>query len=295
MVRPRRSARRSTCRGGLGRRRRPRHAPPRRARTWSSTRWTPCPTAATLTISARSTSPAAWNWRSPTADRGCPRQVIPRVFEPFFTTKQNGTGLGLAIVARIAEVHGGQVADGRQLLRRGGGRPSPSAFRNRPPPGNQLGRPHDGRRPKRKPRRSAPAACWWSTITARPASRWPTSSARPGHRVACCSSASEALQVLQQERYDCIITDLKMPGMNGLEFIVQFAAAPLRRADRHGHRPCLGPLRGRGDAARGLRLHRKTLRRRPDRAAGGPGHSPRAIVEAARGREPSRRCPSRRR
>ncbi len=42
-----------------------------------------------------------------------------------------------------------------------------------------------------------------------------------GHRVACCSSASEALHVLQEERYDCVITDLKMPGMNGLEFIVQ--------------------------------------------------------------------------
>jgi DNA-binding NtrC family response regulator len=42
-----------------------------------------------------------------------------------------------------------------------------------------------------------------------------------GHRVACCSSASEALQVIQQESYDCIITDLKMPGMNGLEFVAQ--------------------------------------------------------------------------
>ena len=42
-----------------------------------------------------------------------------------------------------------------------------------------------------------------------------------GHRVACCSSASEALQVIQQESYDCIVTDLKMPGMSGLEFIVQ--------------------------------------------------------------------------
>jgi len=42
-----------------------------------------------------------------------------------------------------------------------------------------------------------------------------------GHRVQCCSSAPEALQVLQQQTYDCIVTDLKMPGMNGLEFIVQ--------------------------------------------------------------------------
>ncbi|MBN2477092.1 MAG: sigma-54-dependent Fis family transcriptional regulator [Pirellulales bacterium] len=44
---------------------------------------------------------------------------------------------------------------------------------------------------------------------------------RSGHRVACCSSAAEALQVLQQEDYDCIVTDLKMPGMSGIEFIIQ--------------------------------------------------------------------------
>ena len=42
-----------------------------------------------------------------------------------------------------------------------------------------------------------------------------------GHRVKCCSSAPEALQVLERESYDCIVTDLKMPGMNGVEFIIQ--------------------------------------------------------------------------
>jgi DNA-binding NtrC family response regulator len=42
-----------------------------------------------------------------------------------------------------------------------------------------------------------------------------------GHQVACCSSAAEALQVLQSAAFDCIVTDLKMPGMNGLELIVQ--------------------------------------------------------------------------
>jgi len=41
-----------------------------------------------------------------------------------------------------------------------------------------------------------------------------------GHQVACCSSAHEALQVLQQESFDCIVTDLRMPGMSGLEFII---------------------------------------------------------------------------
>ncbi|NLX96058.1 MAG: sigma-54-dependent Fis family transcriptional regulator [Rhodopirellula sp.] len=42
-----------------------------------------------------------------------------------------------------------------------------------------------------------------------------------GHCVDCCSSAAEALQVVRRETFDCIVTDLKMPGMSGIEFIVQ--------------------------------------------------------------------------
>ena len=42
-----------------------------------------------------------------------------------------------------------------------------------------------------------------------------------GHEVRCCSSAVEGLQLLAREVFDCTVTDLNMPGMNGLEFIVQ--------------------------------------------------------------------------
>ena len=42
-----------------------------------------------------------------------------------------------------------------------------------------------------------------------------------GHHVDCLSNASEALQTLTGESYDVVITDLKMPGMTGLEFIRQ--------------------------------------------------------------------------
>jgi len=42
-----------------------------------------------------------------------------------------------------------------------------------------------------------------------------------GHDVQCCSSAVEALSVLLQNEFDVIITDLRMPGMNGLEFICE--------------------------------------------------------------------------
>jgi len=43
---------------------------------------------------------------------------------------------------------------------------------------------------------------------------------RAGHRVDCCSSAAEALQAVERESFDCLVTDLKMPGMNGVELIV---------------------------------------------------------------------------
>ena len=44
---------------------------------------------------------------------------------------------------------------------------------------------------------------------------------RAGHRVDCCSSAAEALRAVEEESFDCIVSDLKMPGMNGVELIVQ--------------------------------------------------------------------------
>jgi len=44
---------------------------------------------------------------------------------------------------------------------------------------------------------------------------------RADHHVTCCSSAAEALNFIQKESCDCIVTDLKMPGLNGLEFIIQ--------------------------------------------------------------------------
>jgi DNA-binding NtrC family response regulator len=42
-----------------------------------------------------------------------------------------------------------------------------------------------------------------------------------GHHVQCCTCAAEALQVLQTVHFDCIVTDMKMPGMTGIELIIQ--------------------------------------------------------------------------
>ncbi len=42
-----------------------------------------------------------------------------------------------------------------------------------------------------------------------------------GHEVDSCTSAAEALNTIRGKVFDCIVTDLKMPGMTGVEFIVQ--------------------------------------------------------------------------
>lgn len=42
-----------------------------------------------------------------------------------------------------------------------------------------------------------------------------------GYVVQCCSSAVEALKRQDRETYDVVVTDLKMPGMTGLEFLAE--------------------------------------------------------------------------
>ena len=47
-----------------------------------------------------------------------------------------------------------------------------------------------------------------------------------GYHVDCVASAPEALQLLESESYDVMITDLQMPGMNGVEFIRKLETRP---------------------------------------------------------------------
>ena len=40
-----------------------------------------------------------------------------------------------------------------------------------------------------------------------------------GYQVTLASSASEALEKLEQDKYDLMLSDVKMPGMNGFELL----------------------------------------------------------------------------
>jgi len=53
---------------------------------------------------------------------------------------------------------------------------------------------------------------------------------RHGHSVTVSSDASQALGALQHERFDFLVSDVRMPGMSGIELAAQ--AAQLERAPR---------------------------------------------------------------
>ena len=47
------------------------------------------------------------------------------------------------------------------------------------------------------------------------------------YEVASCASAIEALAKLAATKFDIVVTDLQMPGMNGLDFIREIERRPL--------------------------------------------------------------------
>jgi CheY-like chemotaxis protein len=139
---------------------------------------------------------------------GIPAHLRARIFEPFFTTKPMGvgTGVGLAVSLGIVEAHGGSLAV--DCPAEGG-----SVFTV-----------------------TLPCACF-ETVDADPAPYTEPSARQrsilivddeaeiretlseiligPRQRVVTASSGREALERMAVERYDAILTDIRMPDLDG--------------------------------------------------------------------------------
>jgi two-component system NtrC family sensor kinase len=150
---------------------------------------------------------------------GIPPEIQRRIFDPFFTTKDagEGTGLGLTICYGIIEEHGGRIWT-----------------ENRPEGGAIFHIELPVTAPEEQ---EAPAD---AADTGQPVS--PPVSARrvlvvddeisirqllfeilslDQHSVALASSGVEAADLVEREGFDVIITDMKMPGMDGASFYRQ--------------------------------------------------------------------------
>jgi signal transduction histidine kinase/CheY-like chemotaxis protein len=140
-----------------------------------------------------------------------------RIFDPFFTTKDpgEGTGLGLTISYNIIEEHGGRI-----WVESEPGRGSTFVI--------QLPIEH-GAAPARPPEQEPEAAVTPRSILVvddeESIQRLLGSILElDGHQVETARNGVEALEALKRHRYDVVITDIKMPDMDGRELYDRLTA-----------------------------------------------------------------------
>jgi len=145
---------------------------------------------------------------------GIARGILGKIFDPFFTTKPvgEGTGLGLSVSYGIVKAHGGRIwADSRE----GRGTTIFIELPIRAEEGLEVmpgGAPPPG--PERTGRRLRILAVDDEAVIL---DLIVDALGRDGHRIDTAGSAREALQKLEQDTYDILVCDLKMPEMDGQE------------------------------------------------------------------------------
>ncbi|WP_243358061.1 ATP-binding protein [Fundidesulfovibrio terrae] len=154
---------------------------------------------------------------------GIPQDRLADLFKPFtqidgsLARKYQGTGLGLSIVKRLVELMGGEV---RVESAVGVGTSMHFSI--------LAGAPAQGSLPDEAPPQAE---------TAGPTAAEPSSPlnillvedeainqkamerllGKRGHAVVCAGSGEEALKILARQRFDCVLMDVQMPGMDGTQ------------------------------------------------------------------------------
>ena len=173
------------------------------------------------------------------ADTGCgiPDELKSRIFDPFFTTKEvgAGTGLGLSIAYGIVRDHHGAISLANAPA-------EGAAFRIELP----LAAVDERGGGRRMSAHVLVVDDDPALLEALPVS--------VGLRMAdvemdTCDSGVGALSLIEETDYDAVITDIKMPGMDGLSLLTELRArrprTPILLITGHGDRElAVGALRG---------------------------------------------------
>jgi signal transduction histidine kinase/ActR/RegA family two-component response regulator len=148
---------------------------------------------------------------------GIPIEIQEKIFDPFFTTKPEGmgTGLGLSICYGIAHDHGGRISV-HSVPGNGATftvalpRDARTRQRSTPPP---MPIPDEAREPD--------GTLSVLLIDDEEGLRRAVVSflKRRGMHIIAVEDGGDALRVLRRERFDVIVSDVRMPGMSGGEFL----------------------------------------------------------------------------
>jgi two-component system NtrC family sensor kinase len=144
---------------------------------------------------------------------GISDQDLSKIFDPFFTTKPvgRGTGLGLSISFSIIEEHGGQI---RAESKHGHGATFIVEF-----PVVQEAPEQDT--DTRDPTKKLPAVGGKNILVVDDeiavVDLVRAALEREGHKVMTAYDGDSAIQKIKKERLDAIVSDLKMPGKDGVD------------------------------------------------------------------------------
>jgi len=156
---------------------------------------------------------------------GVPPDIQGKIFEPFFTTKPpgEGTGLGLSLCRGIIEEHGGSIS---VALGPGGG----TTFRIELP---LVTPPLTARHAVEAASLPAIGTKRLLVVDDEPevAALLAETLQMDGHEVDTAANGAEALTMLDQQTYDLVVSDTKMPVLDGEELYRELAhRAPTLRA-----------------------------------------------------------------
>jgi two-component system NtrC family sensor kinase len=174
---------------------------------------------------------------------GIPADVLPRVFDPFFTTKApgEGTGLGLSLCHSVVTAHGGDIwAESVPGLGTAMHVRLPVVLPPGLPPGGAEEPASDplaprGAGPVMRPRRVLVAEDEPALRTLAREALTPR-----GHAVETVADGQAALDRLDADRYDVLLLDLRMPGMDGRETVERL------RREHNGRAPRIVVMTGDG-------------------------------------------------
>lgn len=158
---------------------------------------------------------------------GIPADIRDNIFDPFFTTKKigEGTGMGLSLVRGIAIAHGGDIV----LVEHEG---SGSHFKVTVPHTGKILSAGVNRQDKSDtaPRRHILIVDDEPDVLA----ALEDILILQGHRVLAVSSGADALSALKNEAFDCVLTDIRMPDMDGEELFTQIKTHHKKMVDHVG-------------------------------------------------------------